>query len=249
MISTLENKVTLVTGADRGIGRAIAMKLGKMGATVIGTGIVEQDAETIKHYLTEEKIKGMGVVLNVCDEVKIAQVIEQIQNEFGAPAILVNNAGITKDNLLMRMKPDQWNDVINTNLNGVFKMTKACIRGMMKAKWGRVISISSVVGLMGNFGQSNYAATKAGIIGFSKSVALEVATYGITVNLVAPGFIDTAMTQKLTESQREALCKMIPMQRIGTIEDIANAVAFLASPDANYITGETLNVNGGMLMG
>jgi len=245
---TLENKVALVTGADRGIGKAIAIKLGGMGATIIGTGIVEQDAETVKKYLAEENIKGTGVVLNVCDDDMIEKVMEQIRNEFGAPAILINNAGITKDNLLMRMKPEQWNDVINTNLNGVFKMTKACIRPMLKARWGRVISISSVVGLMGNFGQSNYAATKAGIIGFSKSVALEVATYGVTVNLVAPGFIDTAMTQKLTEDQREMLCKMIPMKRIGTIKDIANAVAFLASPEANYITGETLSVNGGMRM-
>lgn len=245
---TLNGEIALITGADRGIGQAIMTQLGRMGAMVIGTGITEEDAGSIREYLKRENIQGTGVVLNVCDGAMVQQVVKQLQQEIGAPTILVNNAGITKDNLLLRMKDDQWNDVIDTNLNGVFRVTRACLKGMVKLRKGRIVSIASVVGLMGNFGQSNYAATKAGLIGFSKSLAREVAPYGITANVVAPGFIDTAMTQKLSEDKREALLQMVPMKRLGQVNDIAQTVGFLASSQAAYITGETIHVNGGMYM-
>jgi 3-oxoacyl-[acyl-carrier protein] reductase len=245
---TLENEIALITGADRGIGFAIMNHLGKMGATVIGTGIVKEAAESIEEHLKNENIKGTGVVLNVCDAEQVQTVIKEIQQGIGTPTILVNNAGITKDNILLRMKDDQWNDVIDTNLNGIFRITRACLKPMIKLRRGRIISISSVVGAIGNFGQSNYAASKAGLIGFNKSLAREVAPYGITANVVAPGFIDTAMTQKISEEKKEALFKMIPMKRLGQPADIANAVGFLASSQAAYITGETLHINGGMNM-
>lgn len=245
---TLNNEIALITGADRGIGQAIMTHLGRMGATVIGTGITEKDAHSIVDDLKRKNIQGTGVVLNVCNGDMVQQVIKQLQQEIGSPTILINNAGITKDNLLLRMKDDQWNDVIDTNLTGVFRVTRTCLKGMVKSRKGRIVSIASVVGLMGNFGQSNYAAAKAGLIGFNKSLAREVAPYGITANIVAPGFIDTAMTQKLSEDKKEALLKMVPMRRLGQVEDVAQAVGFLVSSQANYITGETINVNGGMYM-
>ena len=245
--SMLTHERALITGADRGIGQAIMHHLGKMGATVIGTGITEADAHSITEYLKQNNIKGFGVLLNVCDVNMIQARVKELQ-ETGLPTILVNNAGITKDNLLLRMKDDQWDDVIKTNLTGIFRVTRAFLKGMLKLRKGRIISIASVVGLMGNFGQSNYAASKAGLIGFNKSLAREVAPYGITANVVAPGFIDTAMTQKLSEDKRQALLQMVPMKRLGQVEDIAKAVGFLASSQASYITGETINVNGGMYM-
>jgi 3-oxoacyl-[acyl-carrier protein] reductase len=246
---TLDNQVVVITGADRGIGQAIMTHLGQMGAVVIGTGLTEQDAESIKTHLQNNQLAGTGVVLDVCDKTEnINSVVKKIKEDFDVPTILVNNAGITKDNLLMRMKDDQWHDVINTNLNGIFRMMKACIRGMIKVRKGRIVSIGSVVGVRGNTGQSNYAAAKAGLVGLTKSLARETAPYGITVNVVAPGFIDTAMTRKLTEDQREKLYKMIPLKRLGQPEDIARTTAFLCSDAASYITGETINVNGGMYM-
>ena len=246
--NTLESSVALVTGATRGIGKAIALALGAKGATVIGTATSENGANKISEYLKENGIKGQGKVLNVTDGDAITALVKDIGAEFSAPTILVNNAGITRDNLLMRMKDDEWDDIVNTNLTSVFRMSKACMRGMMKNKQGRIISIASVVGATGNAGQANYAAAKAGIIGFSKSLAREIASRGVTVNVVAPGFIDTDMTKDLPEEQKESLLKSIPLNRLGSPEDIANAVAFLASPAGAYITGETLHVNGGMHM-
>ncbi len=245
---SLENEIALVTGASRGIGQAIALRLGKDGATVIGTATSSAGAEAITKCLQENGIKGMGLVLNVTDQSSVDAAMETINAEFGAPSILVNNAGITRDNLLMRMKDDEWNDIIQTNLTSVFRLSKACLRAMTKARKGRIISISSVVGAAGNAGQTNYSAAKAGLLGFTKSLAREVGARGITVNAVAPGFIDTDMTKALPEAQREALQKEIPLNRLGQPEEIAAAVAFLASPDAGYITGETLHVNGGMYM-
>jgi len=245
---TLENNVALVTGATRGIGKAIALALGAQGATVIGTATSENGANQISQYLEENGIKGQGSVLNVTDAEAIDTLVKEIGSNYSAPTILVNNAGITRDNLLMRMKEDEWDDIINTNLTSVFRVSKACMRGMMKAKQGRIISIASVVGATGNAGQANYAAAKAGIMGFSKSLAREIASRGVTVNVVAPGFIDTDMTKGLPEEQKEGLLKSIPLNRLGSPEDIANAVAFLASPAGAYITGETLHVNGGMHM-
>ena len=245
---SLENEIALVTGASRGIGQAIALRLGKDGATVIGTATSSAGAEAITKCLQENGIKGMGLVLNVTDQSSVDAAMETINAEFGAPSILVNNAGITRDNLLMRMKDDEWNDIIQTNLTSVFRLSKACLRAMTKARKGRIISISSVVGAAGNAGQTNYSAAKAGLLGFTKSLAREVGARGITVNAVAPGFIDTDMTKALPEPQREALQKEIPLNRLGQPEEIAAAVAFLASPDAGYITGETLHVNGGMYM-
>lgn len=245
---SLENEIALVTGASRGIGQAIALRLGKDGATVIGTATSSAGAEAITKCLQENGIKGMGLVLNVTDQSSVDAAMEAINAEFGAPSILVNNAGITRDNLLMRMKDDEWNDIIQTNLTSVFRLSKACLRAMTKARKGRIISISSVVGAAGNAGQTNYSAAKAGLLGFTKSLAREVGARGITVNAVAPGFIDTDMTKALPEAQREALQKEIPLNRLGQPEEIAAAVAFLASPDAGYITGETLHVNGGMYM-
>ncbi len=245
----LENEIALISGASRGIGKAIALELGKDGAVVIGTATSEGGAEAISKYLNEHNIKGKGLVLNVTSQESIDALIEQISNEFGTVSILINNAGITRDNLLMRMKEQEWDDIINTNLGSVFRMSKACLRGMMKARKGRVISVASVVGETGNAGQTNYAAAKAGIFGFTKSMAREVASRNITVNAVAPGFIDTDMTRVLPDEQKEALLNQIPLNRLGKAEEIAAAVAFLASPGAGYITGFTLDVNGGMYMG
>jgi len=245
---SLENEVALVTGATRGIGKAIALALGEQGATVIGTATSENGAATISAYLKENGIKGEGKVLNVTDAEAVDAAVKEITKSVGTPTILVNNAGITRDNLLMRMKDDEWDDIINTNLTSVFRLSKACLRGMMKAKRGRIISIASVVGASGNAGQSNYAAAKAGIMGFSKSLAREVASRNITVNVVAPGFIDTDMTKDLPEEHKQGLLTSIPLNRLGRPEDIAAAVAFLASPNGGYVTGETLHVNGGMYM-
>jgi len=245
---SLENEVALVTGATRGIGKAIAEALGAAGATVIGTATSENGANQISTYLQQGGFKGVGKVLNVTAAEAIDPFIKDIGKEFGAPTILVNNAGITRDNLLMRMKDDEWEDIINTNLTSVFRLSKACLRGMMKAKRGRIVSIASVVGASGNAGQSNYAAAKAGIMGFSKSLAREVATRNITVNVVAPGFIDTDMTKDLPEEHKQGLLTSIPLNRLGKPEDIAAAVAYLASEGGAYVTGQTLHVNGGMYM-
>jgi 3-oxoacyl-[acyl-carrier protein] reductase len=243
--SALEGEIALVTGASRGIGAAIAAALGAAGATVIGTATSEGGADAIGKSLGGN---GRGVVLNIADNESVEAALKDIQANEGAPTILVNNAGITRDNLLMRMKPDEWDDVIATNLTGVYRLCKGCLRGMMKAKKGRIINIASVIGIMGNAGQSNYAAAKAGIIGFTKSLAREIGSRNITVNVVAPGFIDTDMTRVLPEDQRGAMLAQVPLGRLGESEDIANAVLFLASNAAAYVTGETLHVNGGMLM-
>lgn len=247
-MTKLQDKVVLVTGASRGIGRAIAETLGKQGAVVIGTATSDGGADNISAYLTEAGVKGKGMCLNVADADSIKTVLKSISDEFGAIGILVNNAGITRDNLLMMMKDDQWNDIISTNLTSIFRMSKAVVRPMMKARTGRIINIGSVVGLTGNPGQTNYSAAKAGILGFTKSLAREIGSRNITVNTVAPGFIDTDMTRELPEEQREALIKQIPLNKLGAAQDIANAVSFLASDEASYITGETINVNGGMYM-
>lgn len=245
---SIKDKVALVTGASRGIGAAIADLLGAQGAIVIGTATSEAGAEKITARFTAKGIQGRGMVLNVNDADGVEALMTAIQADFGAPAILVNNAGITKDNLLMRMKDDEWFDVINTNLSAVYRLSKACLRGMMKARWGRIINVSSVVGEMGNAGQTNYAATKAGVAGFARSLAKEVGSRGITVNTVAPGFIDTDMTKDLTEAQKEVMLAQVPLQRLGQPEEIAGVVAFLASDAAAYITGDTIHVNGGMYM-
>ena len=242
----LENEVALVTGASRGIGKAIAETLAAAGATVIGTATSAEGAEKITEYLLAKG--GKGMCLNVADDVSIKEVTKAVSDEFGAISILVNNAGITRDNLLMMMKDDQWNDIIQTNLTSVFKMSKIVVRPMMKARKGRIINITSVVGLTGNPGQTNYSAAKAGILGFSKSLAREIGSRNITVNSVAPGFINTDMTRELPDEQRDALISQIPLKKLGDPQDIANAVAFLASSEASYITGETINVNGGMHM-
>lgn len=244
----LDKEVVLITGASRGIGQAIAYALGGMGAIVIGTATSAKGAEAITAYLQADDIKGAGMALNVNDSENIAAVIKQITDEYGVPTILINNAGITRDNLLMRMKEDEWEDIINTNLSSVYRLSKAVLRGMMKARHGRIISISSVVGATGNAGQTNYTAAKAGMVGFTKSLAREVGSRGITVNAVAPGFIDTDMTKALPDAQKEALQSQIPLGRLGQPEEIAAAVAFLASPAAAYISGETIHVNGGMYM-
>jgi 3-oxoacyl-[acyl-carrier protein] reductase len=241
----LDGEIALVTGASRGIGASIASALAAAGATVIGTATSDGGAQDITGALSGQ---GRGVVLNIADDESVAAAIKDIQSNEGAPTILVNNAGITRDNLLMRMKADEWDDVIATNLSGVYRLCKACLRGMMKAKNGRIINIASVIGIMGNAGQSNYAAAKAGIIGFSKSLAREIGSRNITVNVVAPGFIDTDMTRVLPEDQRNTMLQQVPLGRLGEGDDIANAVVFLASPAAAYVTGETLHVNGGMLM-
>lgn len=245
---SLEGKVALVTGASRGIGQAIALQLGAQGAVVIGTATSEQGAQRISQTLQEKGIQGTGMLLNVCDAESVTATLECIQSEFGAPLILVNNAGITRDNLMLRMKDDEWFDVIDTNLNSLYRMSKAVLRGMTKARWGRIISIGSVVGAMGNAGQVNYAAAKAGLEGFGRALAREVGSRSITVNAVAPGFIDTDMTRELPEAQREALLTQIPLGRLGQAEEIANVVTFLASEQASYVTGTTIPVNGGMYM-
>lgn len=245
---SIEGKVALVTGASRGIGRAIAESLAKMGATVIGTATSESGAAAIAERLTASGYKGDGVVLNVTDANSVDAAIKSINDKFGNIDILVNNAGITKDNILMRMKDEEWDDVIATNLTSVFRLSRACLRGMTKARWGRIINISSVVGEMGNAGQSNYAATKAGVAGFARALAREIGSRNITVNTVAPGFIDTDMTHVLPEEQKQMLLGQIPLARLGKPEEIAAVVAFLASEPAGYITGETIHVNGGMYM-
>ena len=243
-----QQRVALVTGASRGIGRAIAEALGKQGLIVIGTATSQAGADAIDARLREAGIAGAGMLLNVTDSAAVEEAVKTITEKFGVLTVLVNNAGITRDNLLMRMKDEEWDDVIDTNLNAIYRVTKACLRGMTKARWGRIVNISSVVGSMGNAGQSNYAATKAGIEGFTRALAREIGSRAVTVNNVAPGFIDTDMTRELPQEQRDMLTKQIPLGRLGGPEEIAAAVAFLVSDAAAYITGETLHVNGGMYM-
>jgi 3-oxoacyl-[acyl-carrier protein] reductase len=245
---SLQDKVALVTGASRGIGAAIASHLGAQGATVVGTATTEQGAERISARFQELGIKGRGMALNVTDAAAITSLVKAITAEYGGVGILVNNAGVTRDNLLMRMKEDEWSEVIDTNLNAIYRLSKACLRGMTKARWGRIINISSVVGSMGNPGQTNYSATKAGVEGFSRALACEIGSRSVTVNSIAPGFIDTDMTRELPEAQRELLVNQIAVGRLGQPEEIAAVVSFLASDGAAYITGETIHVNGGMYM-
>ena len=242
----LNEKLVLVTGASRGIGQAIALTLGKAGATVIGTATSDEGASNITQIFAENNILGKGMMLNVTNNEQISEFLKSVSKEYGSVDILVNNAGITRDNILVRMKEDEWDDIINTNLSSVYKMSKAVLRGMIKKRSGRIISITSVVGAMGNAGQSNYAAAKAGIMGFTKSLAREVGVRGITVNAIAPGFIQTDMTDKLPEDQKVALASQIPMARLGTVDEIAQSVLFLASDGGSYITAQTLHVNGGM---
>lgn len=243
------SEIALVTGASRGIGQAIALALAKQGLVVIGTATAEAGAAGIGKYLREAGVDGDGVILNVNDAAGVQAIVQDVEKRFGAISVLVNNAGITRDNLLLRMKDDEWEETIDTDLRSVFRLCRAALRGMMKARHGRIINITSVVGAAGNAGQTNYAAAKAGIIGFSKSLAREVGSRGITVNCVAPGFIDTDMTRSLSETQQQALLQNIPLGRLGHVDDIAAAVVFLASPSASYITGTTMHVNGGMYMG
>lgn len=245
---SFEGKIGLVTGASRGIGAAIADTLGAASCTVIGTATTDAGAEAISRRFAEKGIAGAGMSLDVTDGDSVAALLSSITKAYGAPQILVNNAGITKDNLLMRMSEDEWCDVINTNLSAVYRLSKACLRGMMKARWGRIVNISSIVGQMGNAGQSNYAATKAGVMGFARSLAKEVGSRNVTVNSVAPGFIDTDMTKGLPDDQKSAMLSAIPLGRLGQPEEIASVVKFLCSDDASYVTGETLHVNGGMYM-
>ncbi len=245
---SLDGEIALVTGASRGIGQAIARELGRRGATVVGTATSDAGAEAITGDLQAQGVRGRGMRLDVRDAAAVEAAVKAVGQDFGAPTILVNNAGITRDNLLMRMKEEEWSDILDTNLSSVYRLSKAVLRGMMKARHGRIIGIGSVVGATGNAGQTNYAAAKAGLIGFTRSLAREVGGRGITVNAVAPGFIDTDMTRALSGEQREALVAGVPLGRLGEAQDIANAVAFLASAQAAYITGETLHVNGGMHM-
>ena len=242
----LNEKLVLVTGASRGIGQAIALTLGKSGATVIGTATSGEGASNITQIFAENNILGKGMKLNVTDNEQISELLKSITTDYGSVDILVNNAGITRDNILVRMKDDEWDDIINTNLSSVYKMSKAVLRGMIKKRSGRIISITSVVGSMGNAGQSNYAAAKAGIMGFTKSLAREVGVRGITVNAIAPGFIKTDMTDALPDEQKEALASQIPLARLGTVDEIAQSVLFLAGESGSYITAQTLHVNGGM---
>ncbi len=242
----LNEKLVLVTGASRGIGRAIALTLGAAGATVIGTATSDEGAANISKIFNENNIFGKGMKLNVNDNEQISNLLKRITEDYGSIDILINNAGITRDNILVRMKEDEWDDIINTNLSSVYRMSKAVLRGMMKKRYGRIISITSVVGAMGNAGQSNYSAAKAGIIGFTKSLAREVGVRGITVNAIAPGFIDTDMTASLAEDQKIALLAQIPMGRLGTTSEIAQAALFLASESGSYITAQTIHINGGM---
>lgn len=244
----LDNQIALVTGASRGIGKAIALRLAHDGAFVIGTATSAKGADDISAYFTESKVKGVGRVLNVADDKSVEELFESVNKEFGAPTILINNAGITRDNLSLRMSTEEWMDVLNTNLTSVFRVSKACLRGMIKARKGRIVNIASVVGSMGNAGQTNYGAAKAGIMGFTKSLAREVASRGVTVNVVAPGYIDTDMTKQLTDAQRESITSAIPLNRLGQPDDIAASVAFLVSDGGGYVTGHTLHVNGGMYM-
>ena len=244
----LQNQIALITGTSRGIGKAIALKLGKDGATVIGTATTDEGVKSISNYLNEAGIKGKGIILNVNDTDQIRNLFTEIRKEFGEVTILVNNAGITRDDLLVRMKDEKWDEVIGTNLKAIFRLSREVLRSMMMARSGRIINIASIVGSTGNAGQSNYAAAKAGILGLSKSLAREVGSRNITINCVAPGFVDTDMTRALSEKQQQDLLQHIPLKRLGEPEDIASAVAFLASPSAGYITGATLHVNGGMYM-
>ncbi len=244
----MENKITLVTGASRGIGQAIALKLGQHGAAVIGTATTESGADSITQFLEKAGFKGTGIVLNVNDTEQINNTIQIIREKFGDIEILVNNAGITRDNLLVRMKDEEWDEIMETNLKSVFRLSRIVLRAMMKARYGRIINISSVVGAIGNMGQTNYAAAKAGLFGFSKSLAREVGSRNITVNCVAPGFIDTDMTRSLASEHQQSLIQHVPLGRLGRPEEVASAVAFLASSNAGYITGTTLHVNGGMYM-
>lgn len=246
--STFNDQIVLVTGASRGIGSGIAEQFGLSGATVIGTATTQEGADRITEYFKTKQIKGQGMVLNVTVPDSVESLLTNIKTQYGAVSVLINNAAITQDNLFLRMKEEEWLSVIETNLNAVYRISKAFLKDMLKARFGRIITIGSVVGSMGNPGQANYCAAKAGVIGFSKALALEVGSRNITVNTVAPGFVTTDMTNALTEEQREAIFKQIPMQKLGTIDDIANAVLFLASESAGYITGQTLHVNGGMYM-
>jgi 3-oxoacyl-[acyl-carrier protein] reductase len=248
MMGSLEGKLAVVTGASRGIGQAIAAALGGIGATVAGTATSEAGAAQITKTLEEQGLKGRGFVLNVADETQMGALLERAQSDFGRLYALVNNAGITRDNLLMRMKDSEWDEIMTTNLTAVFKLCRLCLRDLVKAREGRIINIVSVSGEMGNAGQTNYAAAKAGVIGFTKSLAREIGSRNITVNCVAPGFIDTDMTRDIPEVQRQAAVQHIPLGRFGQPADVAAAVAFLASPGAGYITGTTIDVNGGMLM-
>jgi 3-oxoacyl-[acyl-carrier protein] reductase len=242
----LDGKLVLVTGASRGIGKAIALTLGSAGATVIGTATTESGADNISKVFAENKISGKGFKLDVANNEQISNLIKSISEDFGSFDILVNNAGITRDNILLRMKEEEWDEIINTNLSSIYRMSKAVLRGMIKNRSGRIISITSVVGAMGNAGQSNYAAAKAGMIGFTKSLAREVGVRNITVNAIAPGFIETDMTDSLPDEQKEALASQIPMGRLGTADEVAKAVLFLAGDGGSYVTGQTLHVNGGM---
>ena len=244
----LANEIALVTGASRGIGLAIAVELGRQGAMVVGTATSSNGAEIISNALKEKGIKSQGMVLNVTEPASIAELLETMQKNWGAPTILVNNAGITRDNLLLRMKDDDWDAIMDTNLKSVYRLSKACMRAMTKARKGRIISIASVVGATGNAGQTNYAAAKAGVMGFTRALAREIGGRNVTVNAVAPGFIDTDMTRALADEQKTQLLQQIPLGRLGQPEEIAAAVAFLASPQAAYITGTTIHVNGGMFM-
>ena len=244
----LENEICLVTGASRGIGRAIALGLGREGATVVGTATTEQGADGISELLGSEQVKGGGLALDVTDPEAVVLVTQQIVDTYGPVSVLVNNAGITRDNLLLRMKEEEWDAILDTNLKAAYRTSKACLKGMTRARHGRIINVSSVVGSIGNAGQSNYSAAKAGLVGFTKALAREVAPRNITVNAVAPGFIETDMTESLSDTQRTHLQAQIPLARLGTVEDVAEAVVFLASKRAAYITGATLHVNGGMFM-
>lgn len=244
----LQNQIALITGASRGIGQAIALKLGKDGAIVVGSATTAEGAKSISCYLNEAGIEGMGMVLNVNDADQIKSILAETRKKFGEIMILVNNAGITRDNLLVRMKDEEWDEIMETDLKSVFRLSREVLRSMMRARTGRIINISSVVGVTGNVGQANYAAAKAGVLGLSKSLAREVGSRNITVNCVAPGFVDTDMTRALTEKQQRDLIQYVPLARLGRSEEIASAVAFLASPSAAYITGATLHVNGGMYM-
>lgn len=244
-----DKKIALVTGASRGIGKAIALALGKAGYVVLGTATSEAGADAIGACFREEGIEGRGFVMNVTEMASVEAALAAMQEQFGAPLVLVNNAGITRDNIMLRMKEDEWDDVINTNLNSMYRLTKAVLKGMTKARWGRIINISSVVGLMGNAGQANYAAAKGGVEGFTRALAREIGSRSITVNSVAPGFIQTDMTDELPENQRESLLAQIPLGRLGQPEEVASAVVWLASDTAGYVTGTTINVNGGMFTG
>lgn len=244
-----DQKLALVTGASRGIGNAIALELGKQGATVIGTATTPEGAEKITQMFKAENIQGEGLVLNLSEQAAIESFLQQLKQSWKLPDILVNNAAITRDNLFLRMKDEEWENIIETNLSSVYRLTKPCVKEMLKNRWGRIINVSSVVAFTGNLGQTNYAAAKAGLIGFTRSLAIEVASRNITVNVIAPGFIETAMTDVIPEAHKNQLMSRIPANRLGQPMDIASAVVFLASPMASYITGQTLHINGGMYMG